>query len=83
MDLQDALQASLNNKHYGDYKALPTLIIWGTWLARNKDIFNNVFIPPEIYASKILANLSHFLQDDRPLIVRRVVEEFIDRLSCW
>ena len=59
------------------------LIIWDISLARNKAIFKDVFIPPKIYATKNLAILSHFSQDDGPPKVRRNEEKVIDISGCW
>ena len=62
---------------------LPTLMICGGWMYRNKTIFNDLSAAPEAYASKSLTILEHFPQDVGPPKVRKVVEDIIDKHSSW
>ena len=52
------------------------------WLARNKVIFQDITIPPHVYASKNLSILDHFPQSTGLCKQRRIIEETIDKIGC-
>jgi hypothetical protein len=53
-DLEHSWHSWWNNKDYKHLKALPLLVIWGVWLARNSFIFKGVPLPPEISSNNSL-----------------------------
>jgi hypothetical protein len=55
-----------HQKPLRNVKALPFIICWGIWLARNKEIFQDKPSLPELTAAKGLAILSHFPQEKVP-----------------
>jgi hypothetical protein len=59
-------------------KALPLLIIWGAWLARNASIFQDRNSILDIIVAQGLSILSHFPQDKGTAPVRFVQQEHVD-----
>jgi hypothetical protein len=56
-NLEHSWQLWWENKFYKHLKALPLLVIWGVWLARNSIIFKGVTLPPEISAANSVSLL--------------------------
>jgi hypothetical protein len=64
-------------------KALPLLVIWGVWLARNSIIFNEKPMVLERTATHSLAILSSFPQESGTVKIRNIQEEEIDITRPW
>ena len=59
-NLGESLQSQINNVTFKEYKALPNILIWGSWISKNGVIFNEVYISPKMHYTKGLDILSHF-----------------------
>ena len=46
-----------NNERVGPFEAFPILFVYSIWEARNKTIFNNTWIPPDIVISLLMNKL--------------------------
>jgi hypothetical protein len=76
---KDCLQVLANRR----IKALPLIICWGAWLARNSTIFNDRPSIPEIVLAQGLSILSHFPWEKDSPAVRIIQLEQIDYSKPW
>jgi hypothetical protein len=60
LNVELAWKSWLQTPVYKSIKALPLIVCWGIWLARNKAIFQDSPSLPEIVVSQGLSILSHF-----------------------
>jgi ribonuclease HI len=81
--LEQAWKDWLQVPKFKKIKALPLLVSWGIWLARNSTIFKDKASIPEIIAAQGLSILSHFPQEkDIPAICINL-PELIDSSNPW
>ena len=64
-------------------KALPLLVIWGVWIARNNLIFSKKCCTPEITATLASGVLESFPQHIRVKNQRDILEVEIDKTVPW
>jgi hypothetical protein len=61
--IEEAWKSWVQNPRNKRIKALPLLITWGIWIARNSVIFKSKDSLPDIIVAKSLAILAHFPQE--------------------
>jgi ribonuclease HI len=76
---KDWLQVSVHKK----IKALPLIVCWGIWLARNSVIFKDKPTLPDLIASQGLSILSHFPQEKDIPAICVYQPESIDKSRPW
>lgn len=81
--MEQAWQDWWSDRDNKGFKALPLLVIWGVWIARNSLISKGVTMVPEITAAKSLAFLSSFPQSIERFKARQIQEEDIDKSNPW
>ena len=64
-------------------KALPLLVIWGCWLARNRLLFDGMVSTPEVIGAMTIGLHSAFPIHIRPANQREVLLLDIDRRNPW
>jgi len=64
-------------------KALPLLVIWGVWIARNDMIFSEKCCTPEIMATLASGILMAYPQHIRVKNQRDILEVEIDKSVPW
>jgi len=74
------LVQNLRNKRI---KALPLLITWGIWIARNSVIFKEKYSLPDIIVAKSLFVLAHFPQEKVLPSPKYVMEKRINQTRPW
>ena len=62
---------------------MPLILIWGTWVARKKAIFQDKTSILECTSRLILEILSHFPQENNPPNPRTINEEQINKSQPW
>jgi hypothetical protein len=82
-NIEEAWREWSSNPQNHNIKALPLLINWGVWLARNSTIFNEKPSIPELIVAQSLSILSHFPQGKEEQPVRNVVTESVDHSRSW
>lgn len=82
-NIEQAWRNWVSNPTNNSIKALPLLINWGAWLARNASISNAHSSIPEHIVAEGLSILSHFPQGKDHNPVRPVVEELVDHSRPW
>jgi hypothetical protein len=81
--LESTWKAWIQDPSLKQIKALPLLICWGIWLARNAEIFKDKAIILEVIAAQSLDILSHFPQSKEvPIVYLRITED-IDKSKPW
>jgi ribonuclease HI len=81
--LEQVWQDWWSTRIYRGLRALPLLIIWGVWLARNSLIFKGVSLVPEITTAKSIAILSSLSTPVERVKTRQFQEEDIDKTKPW
>ena len=67
----------------GNYRALPLIITWGIWIARNRLIFDDKWTEPDIVAAQCIGTLQHFPQLKNTKPKRRVGVLELDKSIPW
>jgi len=60
--VEEAWKSWVSDASSSNIKALPLLVCWDTWLAKNSVIFHNKGIPSEMIVAQCLSILAHFPQ---------------------
>ena len=55
--LEEKTKAWWNDERVGPFEAFPILFVYSIWEARNKTIFNNTWIPPDIVISLLMRKI--------------------------
>jgi hypothetical protein len=76
--VEDAWKSWCSTPSNNNIKALPSLVCWGTWLARNSTIFRNKDIPFEVIAAQCIGILAHFPQEKGGQKIREIQAEMVD-----
>jgi ribonuclease HI len=80
--IEEAWKYWVQDHRNKNIKALPLLINWGIWLARNVAIFKEKALLPDIFATKIHLSLHIFDKRKIPPL-RQIVEEQINITRPW
>jgi len=83
LSLLEAFSSWCANRCNYTYRALPCIISWGIWLARNKIIFQDNRSSPATVAAHGVAIMSHFTQHIQTRQARIVRVEDIDIGRPW
>jgi hypothetical protein len=80
--VEEAWKSWVTDATTSNIRALPLLICWGTWLARNSSIFHD---KPnlEVIATQYLSILSHFPREKGRRPSRTTQEELMDCSRPW
>jgi hypothetical protein len=81
--LEQAWQDWWSTRNYRGFRALPLLVIWGVWIARNSLIFKGVSLVPEITVAKSISILSSLSTYVERVKTRQFQEEVIDKTKPW
>jgi len=65
------------------YKALPSIISWGVWIARNSTILQYKLASLDLIASNGLGIIYFFPQEEGTTAIRFIYEEVVDRQHPW
>ena len=65
------------------FKSLPTVVFWGIWIHRNRNIFEDKVTTPHLVAANSVAIANHFLAIQKPPRIRTLVQEVIDKSYPW
>ena len=61
--LKEKTKAWWNDERVGPLEAFPILFVYSIWEARNKTIFNNTWIPPDIAISLLMRKIQEHKRD--------------------
>jgi hypothetical protein len=81
--LEQAWKDWLHDPRYRELKALPPILIWGIWLARNTTLFLDKASVPEKTVAQSLSILSHFPQTKKGPSIQSFSPEQIDKSKPW
>lgn len=73
----------VSNSNNRNFKALPLIILWDVWIARNKFIFQETPSCPEVIAVNSLSILSFYPQCNDAPRIRVVQNEEINKAIPW
>jgi hypothetical protein len=76
--IEEAWRTWVQDHIFKNIKALPLIILWGIWIARNASIFKDKASLPDIIVAQSLTILAHFPQGKDAPPPRKVVAEHID-----
>lgn len=65
------------------FKALPSILAWSIWLARNVSVFYDNIIRPIQCATQGIGILNSFTQMKKEKPTRQIVAENIDKYGMW
>ena len=65
------------------YRSLPVLVSWFIWKAQNLCCFEDIRPKTYMVTSLVLGLMSVYPLDNKPLKIRRIVNEKIDKDSPW
>ena len=82
-DMKSALHLWIMDRNNEKYRALPLIITWGIWGARNRFIFDDRWTEPDIVAAHCVGTLQHFPQVTNSKPKRNVGILEIDRSIPW
>lgn len=81
--IEEAWRTWVQDHIFKNIKALPIIILWGVWIARNVVIFKDKASLPDIIDAQNLAILAHFPQGKDSPPPRQVVAKQIDFSRAW
>jgi hypothetical protein len=81
--LETTWESWLLEASHKNLKALPLIISWGVWLARNRAIFQEKATVAELVAAKSLSILEHFPQEKNAPSIRVSLPASIDHSIAW
>ena len=61
--LEERTKAWWNDKRVGPFEAFPILFVYSIWEAKNKTIFNNTWMPPDIGISLLMSKIQEHKRD--------------------
>jgi len=82
-NMQIALQNWISDGRNEKYLALPLIITWGIWGARNRFIFEDKWTEPEMVAAHCIGTLQHFPQSTKVKSKRTVGALDLDKTIPW
>jgi hypothetical protein len=81
--LEQAWKNWLQENRHKELKALPPIVFWGIWLARNSTTFQEKDTAPEITTAQSLSIISHFPQNPTRTGQKTHTPEQIDFTKSW
>jgi len=81
--MESALQFWITDGRSEKYLALPLIITWGIWCARNRYIFDDKWTEPEMVAAHCLGTLQHFPQSTKAKPKRNLGQLVVDKSIPW
>ena len=81
--LEEKTKAWWNDERVGPFEAFPILFVYSIWEARNKTIFNNTWIPPDIVISLLMSKLQEHKKDIAKTKIRIIKKPEINKEMPW
>ena len=81
--LEERTKAWWNDKRVGPFEAFPILFVYSIWVAKNKAIFNNTWIPPNIVISLLMSKIQEHKRDQVIFRTRIIRDPVINREMPW
>ena len=78
-----ALGRWMANRSLKSFNSLPAVVSWGIWIYKNRSIFEDKIVTPQLVASNSVAIANHFLTTQKPPRNRIPVQEVIDKTYPW
>ena len=73
----------INGPYYSTLAALPVIIVWGIWLARNKKLYDGILIPAQVYAGRSFGIFKAFLMQNSHKPPRVISAPIMDDTFPW
>ena len=72
-----------NDERVGPFEAFPILFVYSIWEARNKSIFNNTWIPPDIVIPLLMRKLQEHKRDTTKTKIRIISIPEMNKEMPW
>lgn len=81
--LGDVFSKWYHDGRHTKHRALPVIVSWGIWLARNARIYQDKFTHPEVVAANCVAIMGSYPMNGRSRGTRMLFRQVIDRGRPW
>lgn len=81
--LELAWKRWLDDRSLHFFHSLPALVSWGVWIHRNRHIFEDIVVTPQVVAIKVAAVANHFLVGATPSCARLTPLLTVDKSYPW
>ena len=73
----------LADRSLKSFSSLPNIVSWGIWIYKNRNIFEDKVVTPQLVATSSVAIANHFVAVPSPSHVRLSPQESIDKSCPW